>query len=85
MRKTILILISALLVFQCVSCSHDNLQIEGENVEIELKNEGHVVDILKADVSNSLEAKRVRKIVKKGCKIINIKHKLHKIKVEKWK
>ena len=39
MRKTILILISALLVFQCVSCSHDNLQIEGENVEIELQNE----------------------------------------------
>ena len=36
-------------------------------------------------IPNSLEAKRVRKIVKKGCKIINIKHKLHEIKVEKWK
>ena len=30
-----------------------------KNVEIELKNEGHVVDILKADVSNSLEAKKL--------------------------
>ena len=27
-----------------------------KNVEIELKNEGHVVDIFKADVSNYLEA-----------------------------
>ena len=30
-----------------------------KNVEIELKNEGHVVDIFKADVSNSLEAKKL--------------------------
>ena len=34
---------------------------------------------------NSLEAKRVRKIVKMGCKFTYLKHKLHKIKVEKWK
>ena len=30
-----------------------------KNVEIELKNEEHVVDIFKADVSNSLEAKKL--------------------------
>ena len=30
-----------------------------KNVEIELKNKGHAVDIFKADVSNSLEAKKL--------------------------
>ncbi len=36
-------------------------------------------------IPNSLEAKRVNKIIRRGCKAINVKHKLHKIKVEKWK
>ena len=39
----------------------------------------------KKRIPNSLEAKRDARIVKKGCKNIYIKHKLHKIKVKKWK
>lgn len=38
----------------------------------------------KKQVPNSIEAKRVSFIVNHGNKIINLKHKLHKIKVEKW-
>ena len=34
-------------------------------------------------IPKSLEAKRVKRIIKKGSLFINIKHKIHRIKIEK--
>lgn len=45
----------------------------------------NIIDIKKKQVPNSLEVKRNINIIKNGSKLLNLKHKIHKIKVEKWK
>ena len=42
-----------------VILNYNKSQSCAKNVENELKNEGHIVDIFKADVSNSIEAKKL--------------------------
>lgn len=45
----------------------------------------NIIDTKKKQVPNSLEVKRNINIIKSGSKLLNLKHKIHKIKVEKWK
>lgn len=42
-----------------------------------------IIETKKQQVPKSLEARRVTEIIKKGSLFINIKHKIHKIKIEK--
>ena len=45
----------------------------------------NIIETKKKQVPNSLEVKRNINIIKNGSKLLNLKHKIHKIKVEKWK
>lgn len=43
----------------------------------------NTIETKKQKIPKSLEAKRVKRIIKKGSLFINIKHKIHRIKIEK--
>ena len=57
-----------------------------ENTKKELENFLiNIIETKKKQVPNSLEVKRNITIIKNGSKLLNLKHKLHRLKVEKWK
>lgn len=45
----------------------------------------NIIENKKKKIPNSLEARRNRTIIRRGCRLENLIHKAHRFKVEKWK